>query len=81
MVGNNNFKKTEFLILLAAILSLGLSVICDTIWEGIPTVVEDTFKLVGITIWVTYFVRLSLREIGSILNVAPLKEQVSSVIR
>jgi hypothetical protein len=75
------FKKTEFLILLAAILSLGLSVICDVIWEGIPSVVEDTFKLVGITIWVTYFVRLCLHEIGSILNAAPLKEQASSVIR
>ncbi|MBD2364552.1 hypothetical protein H6G36_25820 [Anabaena minutissima FACHB-250] len=75
------FKKTEFLILLAAILSLGLSIICDTIWQGIPTFIEDTFKLVGITTWVTYFMRLCLREISSILNVSPLKEQASSLIR
>jgi hypothetical protein len=74
-------KKTEFLILLAAILSLELSIICDMIWEGMPIFVEDTFKLVGITIWVTYFVRLCMREIGSILNVSLWKNQASSVIR
>ena len=71
------FQKTEFVILLAAILSLGLSMIADMIWEGLPTFVEDTFKLVGITTWVTYFVRLCLHQISSILNTAPLPEQIS----
>ncbi|AUT00305.1 hypothetical protein CLI64_07860 [Nostoc sp. CENA543] len=72
------FKQTEFLILVVGTIFLGLSIISDAIWHSIPTVVEDTLKLTGITTWVTYFVRLCLREISVIANVSTLQKEVTS---
>jgi hypothetical protein len=59
--------KTEFIILSGAILFLGLSVVWDTIGIilNIPINIflEDTFKILGITCWFTYFARLSFQQI------------------
>lgn len=71
------FPKTEYLILLAAIISFVISIISDTIWEQIPNVVEDMFKLVGITNWFTYFLRLCLLKINSIYCVSPVESKAT----
>ncbi|AFY47987.1 hypothetical protein Nos7524_2137 [Nostoc sp. PCC 7524] len=74
-------QKTEFLIILAALMCFALSIVADTIWQGIPIFVEDTFKFIGITSWFTYFFRLSLREVSTISHLVPFKQKIDSVIR
>lgn len=66
-------QKTEYIIFVNAIIFFALSIISDTIWEEIPNAVEDTFKLIGIVNWFTYFFRLSLLKMNSIFNVSSVK--------
>ncbi|BAY40045.1 hypothetical protein NIES2111_44270 [Nostoc sp. NIES-2111] len=66
-------QKTEYVIFANAIIFFALSIISDTIWEEISNAVEDTFKLIGIVNWVTYFFRLSLLKMNSIFNVSSVK--------
>ncbi|MEH1973359.1 MAG: hypothetical protein V7L02_09110 [Nostoc sp.] len=66
-------KKSEFLILLSAIMFFGLSIICDSIFPNIPIAIEDTFKLVGITTWFTYFARICLQRVSKLLSFSLLQ--------
>ncbi|MBE8965245.1 hypothetical protein IQ277_03000 [Nostocales cyanobacterium LEGE 12452] len=61
-------KKTEFLILLSAILFFGLSIVCDNIFPDIHIAIEDMFKLLGITSWFTYFTRICLQRISILIS-------------
>jgi hypothetical protein len=68
-------KKTEFIILLSAVIFFGLSIVCDNIFPNIPAVIEDTFKLVGITTWFTYFARICLQQVSRLLSLSLLQKQ------
>ncbi|QMS89520.1 hypothetical protein HUN01_18770 [Nostoc edaphicum CCNP1411] len=68
-------KKTEFLILLSAFMFFGLSIVCDNIFPNIPVAIEDTFKLVGITTWFTYFARICLQRVSRLLSLSLLEKQ------
>ncbi|MGJ5631351.1 hypothetical protein [Nostoc sp. CALU 1950] len=68
-------KKTEFLILLSAFIFFGLSIVCDNIFPNIPVAIEDTFKLVGITTWFTYFARICLQRVSRLLSLSLLEKQ------
>lgn len=67
-------KKTEFVILLAATGFLGLSIVCDTLISNLPIFVEDVFKFLGITSWFTYFTRLCLQEVSSVMRLSSSPE-------
>ncbi|MEA5602152.1 hypothetical protein [Nostoc sp. UHCC 0252] len=68
-------KKTEFLILLSALIFFGLSIVCDNIFPNIPAAIEDTLKLVGITTWFTYFTRICLQRVSRLLSLSLLERQ------
>ncbi len=68
-------KKTEFLILLSSLIFFGLSIIFDKIFTNMPIVIEDTFKLVGITTWFTYFTRICLKRINTLLSLSVLQKE------
>ncbi|MHC0064191.1 hypothetical protein ACWATR_15035 [Nostoc sp. UIC 10890] len=68
-------KKSEFLILLSAFIFFGLSIVCDNIFPNMPVAIEDTFKLVGITTWFTYFVRICLQRVSRLLSLSLLEKQ------
>lgn len=63
-------KKTEFIILLAATGFFALSIIFDTLFAELPTFIDDIFKLLGIITWFTYFSRLCLRELSSVIRLS-----------
>lgn len=67
-------KRTEFLILLAATVFFGLSIMSDTIMSEIHIVIEDVFKILGITIWFIYFLRLCLQEVSSAIRLSSSSE-------
>jgi hypothetical protein len=65
-------KKTEFFILLSSIAFFSLSIISDVLTDNnilnISLVLEDMFKLLGITCWLTYFARICLQEISNMIS-------------
>lgn len=65
-------KKTEFVILLAAMGFFSLSIVYDSLESNLslPIFVEDVFKFLGITTWFTYFLRLCLRELSSVIRLS-----------
>ncbi|MBN3880208.1 MULTISPECIES: hypothetical protein [unclassified Nostoc] len=63
-------KKTEFLILLSAIFFFGLSIVCDNIFPDIHIAIEDTFKLLGISTWFTYFTRICLQRVSRLISLS-----------
>ncbi|MBD2356755.1 hypothetical protein H6G41_19350 [Tolypothrix sp. FACHB-123] len=67
---NFNFiKKTELIILLAAVVFFVLSIVSDRIYNShLVAKIEDLWKLVGISTWFTYLTRLCLREISSLIH-------------
>jgi hypothetical protein len=49
---------TDYLLLLAALLSFGLSLVIDVVLptRNWITFIEDSFKFIGISFWLTYFI-------------------------
>lgn len=70
-------KKTEFVILLAAMGFFSLSIVYDAFESNnLPIFVEDVFKFLGITTWFTYFLRLCWRELNSIIRLSSSSHEV-----
>jgi hypothetical protein len=68
-------KKTEFVILLAAMGFFSLSIVYDSFESNnLPIFIEDLFKFLGITTWFTYFLRLCWRELNSIIRLSSSHE-------
>jgi hypothetical protein len=68
-------KKTEFVIFIAALVFLGLSVITDALLESYYIAkFEDIFKMAGMSCWLIYYTRLCLREVGSMVNLSSTNE-------
>ncbi|BAY60062.1 hypothetical protein NIES22_01190 [Calothrix brevissima NIES-22] len=68
-------KKTEFIILSAAIVFFILSILSDKIHNHhIVAVMEDVFKIIGISTWLTYLTRLCWREINNLLRLSKINE-------
>ncbi|MEA5582072.1 hypothetical protein VB620_12045 [Nodularia harveyana UHCC-0300] len=68
-------KKTEFVVFLAALVFLGLSLMSDALFGSyFIGKFEDIFKIAGISIWLTYYTRLCLREVGSIIRLSSANE-------
>ncbi|MBH8551328.1 hypothetical protein I8751_02800 [Nostocaceae cyanobacterium CENA357] len=64
-------KTTEFVILLSAIGFFALSIVSD-IGDHSYAIsrLEDVFKIVGVATWFTYFIRLCMREVNSIVRLS-----------
>ncbi|WP_353931691.1 hypothetical protein WJM97_03645 [Okeanomitos corallinicola TIOX110] len=82
-----NFRRlilqtTEYLILLFSLVCFASSIILDIdiLRLNLPdlpsTIIEDTFKLIGITMWCTYFVRLCLQEVNNALMAKSARNEV-----
>jgi hypothetical protein len=70
-------KKTEFIILFAAVGCLAASLICDALFgEHVIAKLEDVFKIAGISLWLTYFTRLCLREISSMVSLSSINDNL-----
>jgi hypothetical protein len=68
-------KKTEFIILFAAIGFFALSIVSDKIYSSYAiSIMEEVCKVIGITTWLTYLTRLCLREISSIVRLSSASE-------
>ncbi|MCG6134580.1 MAG: hypothetical protein MET45_07930 [Nostoc sp. LLA-1] len=69
-------KKTEFIILSAAVGFLALSLVLDVISRNeFNNKLEDISKLIGISLWLIYFTRLCLRELRSIVRLSSANER------
>ncbi|MBD2206564.1 hypothetical protein H6G33_30780 [Calothrix sp. FACHB-1219] len=68
-------KKTEFIILSASVVFFILSILSDKIHNHhIVAVMEDIFKIIGISTWLTYLTRLCGREINSLLRLSKINK-------
>ncbi|WP_414562302.1 MULTISPECIES: hypothetical protein [unclassified Anabaena] len=69
-------KKTEFVILSAAVGFLAFSLLLDAISRNeFNNKLEDISKLIGISLWLIYFTRLCLRELRSIVRLSSANEK------
>jgi hypothetical protein len=69
-------KKTEFIILSAAVGFLAFSLLLDAISRNeFNNKLEDISKLIGISLWLIYFTRLCLRELRSIVRLSSANER------
>lgn len=68
-------KKTEFIILLAAVGFFALSIVGDRL-HGIPFLAEqeELFKMIGISTWLIYLTRLCSREISNLFRLSSTTE-------
>jgi hypothetical protein len=68
-------KKTEFIILFASLGFLTLSSIVDQVPIYLISTMEDVFKIIGITTWLTYFTRLCLKELSNMVRLSSSNEE------
>lgn len=71
----NVIKKTEFIILFAAVAFFALSIVSDRLYESyFVSTMEEISKLIGITTWLTYLTRLCVQEISNRLPLSAPNE-------
>jgi hypothetical protein len=77
----NVIAKTEFIILLGAMVCFALSIFIDVLDDFILkhhlVILEDSFKYVGIVCWFTYFIRLAWEQINLFIDSHPVATKIN----